>query len=87
MQTQVNQQKEQYTWILKKIQQWVDTYLLVLKRIGTNENESDGMTKNVARDIFYMHIYYLIRKILQEYATKHKDIQLQVNTLKYQVDI
>ena len=45
------------------------------------------MTKNVARDIFYMHIYYLIRKILQEYATKHKDIQLQVNTLKYQVDI
>ena len=33
------------------IQHWVDTDLLVLKRISTADNESDAMTKNVGRTL------------------------------------
>ena len=29
------------------IQHWVDTDLLILKKIGAHDNESDSMTKNV----------------------------------------
>jgi len=70
----------------KAIQHWADTDLLVLKRIGTHENESDIMNKNVGRVLFYRHIYYLMEKIIPEYATKHKYLQLHDQALKYQID-
>ena len=58
------------------IQHWVDTDLLALNRIVTNDNESDVMTKNVSRILLYRYIYYLMGKIIPEYATKYKDLQL-----------
>ena len=37
------------------LQQWVDQDLLSLKRINTADNESDLMTKNLGRSLFYRH--------------------------------
>ena len=39
------------------IQHLADTVLLALKRIGTNDNESDVMTKNMGKTI--LHTYML----------------------------
>ena len=50
------------------IQQWVETDLLSLLRIGTSDNESDGMTKNLARTLFYRHQEYIMGKIIPEYV-------------------
>ena len=58
------------------IQHWVDMDLLVLKRIGTADNESDAMTKNVGRTLFYRHMDYLMGKLIPDYARKHKDLQV-----------
>ena len=64
------------------IQHWVNTDLLFLKRIGTNDNESDVMTKNVGRTLFYRHIDYMMGKVIPEYALAHtKDLLLQDRTL------
>ena len=52
------------------IQHWVETDLLVLKRIGTHYNESDGMTKNVGRTLFYRHMDYIMGKVIPEYAKR-----------------
>ena len=68
------------------IQHWVDTDLLILKRIGTNDSESDVMTKNVGRTLFYRHIDYLMGKVIPEYARVHTDPRLQDQTLIYHVD-
>ena len=38
------------------IQHLADIVLLALKRIGTNDNESDIMTKNVGKTILHTHI-------------------------------
>lgn len=51
------------------LQQWVDLDLLTLKRIDTADNESDGMTKNLGRTLFYRHMEYLMGKIIPEYVT------------------
>ena len=51
------------------LQQWVDLDLLTLKRIATADNESDGMTKNLGRTLFYRHMEYLMGKIIPEYVT------------------
>ena len=53
------------------LQQWVDLDLLSLKRIATADNESDGMTKNVGRTLFYRHMEYLMGKIIPEYVEKN----------------
>ena len=50
------------------LQNWVDLDLLSLKRINTADNESDGMTKNLARTLFYRHMEYLMGKITPEYV-------------------
>ena len=50
------------------IQDWVDTDLLVLKRISTHDNESDTLTKNVGRTIFYRHNEYLMGKHIPNYV-------------------
>ena len=50
------------------LQQWVDTDLLTLLRIGTSDNKSDVMAKNLARTLFYRHQKYIIGKILPGYV-------------------
>ena len=58
------------------IKYWVDIDLLAFRRIGTHDNESDIMTKNMGRILFYSHVYCLIGKMILEYAKKHTDLQL-----------
>ena len=53
------------------LQQWVELDLLSLKRIATADNESDGMTKNLGRTLFYRHMEYLMGKIRPEYVNSH----------------
>ena len=50
------------------IQNWIENDLLVLARIDTSDNESDTMTKNVGRTLFYRYRDYLMGKIIPEYA-------------------
>ena len=50
------------------IQHWVDIDLLTLKRVGTTDNESDAMTKNLGRTLFYRHLDYMMGKVIPEYA-------------------
>ena len=52
------------------IQQWVETDLLTLLRIGTSDNESDAMTKNLARTLFYRHQEYIMGKRRPDYVPK-----------------
>ena len=52
------------------LQQWVDTDLLTLLRIGTGDNESDAMTKNLARTLFYRHLEYIMGKIVPDYVNQ-----------------
>ena len=52
------------------IQQWVDTDLLTLKRIATDDNESDAMTKNVGRTLFYRHLDYIMGRVIPDYVSK-----------------
>ena len=50
------------------IQHWVDTDLLTLHRISTSDNESDAMTKNLPRTLFYRHLDYIMEKVIPDYA-------------------
>ena len=69
------------------IQHWVNTNFLILKRIGTNDNESGVMTKNVGRTLFYRHIDYMMVNVIPEYAVIHTaDLLLQDRTLFYPLD-
>ena len=54
----------------------IDTDHLFLKRIGAADNESDAMTKNVGKTLFYRHMDYLMSKLIPDYARNHKDLQL-----------
>ena len=56
------------------VQQWVEQDILSLKRINTADNESDLMTKNLGRFLFYRYTDYLMGKILPEYMRAHKSI-------------
>ena len=53
------------------LQTWVERDLLTLKRIGTSDNESDLMTKNLGRTLFYRHMEYIMGKVQPEYVTAH----------------
>lgn len=54
------------------LEQWVDQDLLTLKWIYTADNELDLMIKNLERNLFYMHMEYLMSKIIPEYVKSHK---------------
>ena len=54
------------------LQQWCDLDLLTLKRINTADNESDLMTKNLARTLFYRHTEYFMGNIIPEYVKDHQ---------------
>ena len=61
------------------IQDWVDNDLIHLKRISTHDNESDAMTKNLARTLFYRHTEYIMGKTIPEYVNEKT---VQDNTLR-----
>ena len=56
------------------IQDWVKRDLIRLKRIATNDNFSDVMTKATARVLFYRHMEYILGKIQPEYIQNPNDI-------------
>ena len=51
------------------LQEWVQNDLIVLKRISTHDNESDTLTKNVGRTLFYRHNDFIMGRIYPEYST------------------
>ncbi len=57
------------------LQDWVDRDLLLLKRIATESNYSDAMTKPLARTLFYRHMDFIQGKIIPDYATQTKQLQ------------
>ena len=65
------------------LQHWVETYLLIFKRISTNDNESDSMTKNVGRTLFYRNMDYLMGKVIPYYARKYRDLRLYDQAFQY----
>ena len=50
------------------LQNWIDEDLIALKHIATHDNESDAMTKNLGRTLFYRHIDYIMGKTLPTYV-------------------
>ena len=57
------------------IQHWVDTDLLTLQRIDTSDNESDTMTKNLVRTLFYRHQDYIMGRVIPEYVTMRESVK------------
>ena len=51
------------------LQQWVEQDLLILKRVVTADNESDLLTKNLSRTLFYRHIEYIMGKVVPAYVS------------------
>ena len=48
---------------------WVQRDLMLLQRISTSDNCSDGLTKQNGRQLFYRHFDYILGKIKPEYVT------------------
>ena len=51
------------------LQQWVEQDLLILKRVVTADNESDLLTKNLSRTLFYRHVEYIMGKVVPVYVS------------------
>ena len=47
---------------------WIEHDLLIMKRIATNDNYSDTMTKQVGRVLHYRHFDYILGKIKPRYT-------------------
>jgi hypothetical protein len=60
------------TWHMElkyfSIQQWVECDLVYLKRISTDANYADAMTKILGRTKFYEHYDYIMGRIRPTYA-------------------
>ena len=59
------------------IQQWVAEDLLCLKRIDTDDNYSDSMTKALGRTLFYRHMNYVMGRTIPEYARATLSLRIQ----------
>ena len=55
------------------LQDWVETDLLILKRINTVDNESDCLTKPTDRTLFYRHTEYIMDKVKPQYTETSRD--------------
>ena len=53
------------------LQDWVNTDLIILKRINTSDNYADAMTKALPRILFYRHMEYIQGKTISPYAKRH----------------
>jgi hypothetical protein len=47
---------------------WVQRDLMILQRISTSDNCSDGLTKQNGRQLFYCHFDYILGKIKPDYV-------------------
>jgi dUTP pyrophosphatase len=47
---------------------WVQRDLLLMKRISTNDNCADGMTKQNGKQLFYRHFDYILGKHIPKYV-------------------
>ena len=50
------------------LQEWVEKDLIDMKRISTNDNYADVMTKATGRVLFYRHMNYILGKIIPQYV-------------------
>ena len=51
-----------------KIQEWVEMYLLTMKRIDTSDNRSDVMTKALTPKLFYRHMDRVMGRFIPKYV-------------------
>jgi hypothetical protein len=47
---------------------WVQNDLIIMKRISTNDDCSDCMTKQTSRQLFYRHFDYILGKHIPRYV-------------------
>ena len=47
---------------------WVENDLITLKRVPTNDNSSDALTKNTPRILFNRHVDYILGRTQPEYV-------------------
>ena len=62
--------------------EWVQRDLILMKRISTNDNCSDGMTKQTGRQLFYRHFDYIMGKLIPDYVTSIEKHPNQINTTR-----
>jgi hypothetical protein len=48
---------------------WIQHDLIFMKRISTNDNCSDGMTKQTGKQLFYCHFDYIMGRMIPNYVT------------------
>lgn len=53
------------------LHQWVDQYVLSLKKINTASNKSERMTNTLEKSLFYRYMEYFMGNILPEYVKPH----------------
>jgi hypothetical protein len=59
---------------------WVQRDLMILQRISTLDNCSDGLTKQNGRQLFYRHFDYIMGKMIPDYVNCI-DLQQEQNTV------
>ena len=59
------------------IQQWVAEDLLCLKRIDTDDNYSDSMTKALGRTLFYRHMNFVMGRKIPEFLRATLSLRIQ----------
>jgi hypothetical protein len=57
---------------------WIQHDLLIMKRISTSDNSSDGLTKQTARQLFYRHFDYILGKCIPHYVTYIDEINAPI---------
>jgi deoxyuridine 5'-triphosphate nucleotidohydrolase len=63
---------------------WIQHDLILMKRISTNDNCSDGMTKQTGKQLFYRHFDYIMGRMIPNYVTgieKQPEMAI-INTIK-----
>ncbi len=50
------------------IQQWIAQDLLTMRRISTNDNYADVLTKATGKTLFYRHMHFIQGYVKPEYA-------------------
>jgi len=62
---------------------WVEQDLITLHRISTSDNMADGMTKALAKQLFYRHLDTMMgRRIPTRFAWSTSNSSLMSDTLK-----
>ena len=59
---------------------WVEHDLVLMKRIHTNDNSADGLTKSLGRILHYRHFDYIMGHNVPKYAELNDNNQANVHT-------